>query len=164
MFLRNFRTHLQKKRCHNTDYSGTHIFVPVRLPPQYFLKQQAGFRAVCISIMPLGAFCIFLFSTTSIRSRSVSQLSSVSTASDYRLDKRDSIPDNGKGSSSLCVQTTSKAHPASHPKGTGGPFPGSKAWPGRDTDNSHLSTVGFILLSPLTPEWPNVIALLCHKY
>jgi hypothetical protein len=42
-------------------------------------------------------------------------------------------------SSSLCVQTGSGAHPASCPMGTGGPFPGRKARPGRDADNSpHL--------------------------
>jgi hypothetical protein len=39
-------------------------------------------------------------------------------------------------SSSLCVQTGSEAHPASCPMGTGGPFPGGKARPGRDADNS----------------------------
>jgi hypothetical protein len=33
-------------------------------------------------------------------------------------------------SSSLCVQTGSGAHPAFYPMGTGGPFPGGKAWPG----------------------------------
>jgi hypothetical protein len=36
----------------------------------------------------------------------------------------------------LCVQTGSGAHPASCPMGTGGPFPGGKARPGRDTDHS----------------------------
>jgi hypothetical protein len=39
-------------------------------------------------------------------------------------------------SSSLCVQTGSGAHPASCPMGTGGPFPGVKAQPGRDADHS----------------------------
>jgi hypothetical protein len=37
---------------------------------------------------------------------------------------------------SPCVQTGSGAHPASYPMGTGGPFPGSKARPGRDANNS----------------------------
>jgi hypothetical protein len=42
-------------------------------------------------------------------------------------------------SSSLCVQTGSGAHPASYTMGTGGPFPGGKALPGRDADHSpHL--------------------------
>jgi hypothetical protein len=40
-------------------------------------------------------------------------------------------------SSSLCVQTGSGAHPASCTMGTGGPFPGPKARPGRDPDHSH---------------------------
>jgi hypothetical protein len=42
-------------------------------------------------------------------------------------------------SSSLCVQTCSGAHPASCTMGTGGPFLGGKARPGRDADDSlHL--------------------------
>jgi hypothetical protein len=43
-------------------------------------------------------------------------------------------------SSDLCVQTSSEAHPASCTMGTGGPFPGSKARPGRDADHSHPSS------------------------
>jgi hypothetical protein len=39
-------------------------------------------------------------------------------------------------SSSLCVQTVSRVHPVSCTTGTGGPFPGSKARPGRDADHS----------------------------
>jgi hypothetical protein len=37
--------------------------------------------------------------------------------------------------SNLCVQTGSGAHPASCTLGTGGPFPGAKAWLGRDADH-----------------------------
>jgi hypothetical protein len=43
-------------------------------------------------------------------------------------------------SSDLCVQTSSEAHPASHPMGTGGPFPGGKAWPERDAYHSPPSS------------------------
>jgi hypothetical protein len=43
-------------------------------------------------------------------------------------------------SSILCVQTDSGAHPASCTMGTGGPFPGSKARPGRDADHSPPSS------------------------
>jgi hypothetical protein len=43
-------------------------------------------------------------------------------------------------SSSLCVQTGSGAHPASCPMGTGGPFPGAKARPGRGADHSPPSS------------------------
>jgi hypothetical protein len=46
----------------------------------------------------------------------------------------------GNFSSSLCVQTGSGAHPASCLMGTGGPFPGGKARPGRDADNSPPSS------------------------
>jgi hypothetical protein len=57
--------------------------------------------------------------------------SSGSIVSDYGLD------DGAKDFSSiLCVQTGSGAHPASSPMGTGGPFPGGKARPGRDADHS----------------------------
>jgi hypothetical protein len=42
-------------------------------------------------------------------------------------------------SSSPCVQTGSGAHPASYPMGTGGPFPGSKARPGRGVTLTSMS-------------------------
>jgi hypothetical protein len=43
-------------------------------------------------------------------------------------------------SCSLCVQTGSGAHPASYTMGAGGPFPESKARPGRDADHSPPSS------------------------
>jgi hypothetical protein len=63
--------------------------------------------------------------------------------SDYGLDNRvievRSLTGAEDFSSSPCVQTGSEAHPASYPLGTGGPFPGGKAQPGRDADHSpHL--------------------------
>jgi hypothetical protein len=69
--------------------------------------------------------------------------SSVSIVSDYGLDDRAigvRSPAGAKDfSSSLSVQTGSGAHPASSPMGTGVPFPGCKARPGRDADHSpHL--------------------------
>jgi hypothetical protein len=64
--------------------------------------------------------------------------------SDYGLDDRAIGVRSSAGaknfSSSLCVQTGSGAHPASSPMGTGGPFPGSKARPGRDADHSPTSS------------------------
>jgi hypothetical protein len=64
--------------------------------------------------------------------------------SDYRLDDRTigvRSPAGAKNfSSSLCVQTDSEAHPASCAMGTGGPFPGAKAQPGRDADHSPPSS------------------------
>jgi hypothetical protein len=60
--------------------------------------------------------------------------------SDYGLDDRAigvRSPTGAKDFSSiLCVQTGSGAHPDSCPVGTGGPFPGGKARPGRDSDHS----------------------------
>jgi hypothetical protein len=64
--------------------------------------------------------------------------------SDYGLDDRVigvRFPAGAKDfSSNLCVQTGSGAHPASCPMGTGGPFHGGKARPGRDADHSPLSS------------------------
>jgi hypothetical protein len=45
-------------------------------------------------------------------------------------------------SSSLCVQTSSEANPASCTMGTGCPFPGGKARPGRDADHSPQYSAG----------------------
>jgi hypothetical protein len=62
-------------------------------------------------------------------------------------------------SSSPCIQTGSEAHPASYPVGTGGPFPGGKARPGRDADHSPPSSAEvkneyeLYLLSPHAPPW-----------
>jgi hypothetical protein len=62
-------------------------------------------------------------------------------------------------SSSLCIQTSSGAHPASYPMGTGGSFPGGKARPRRDADHSPPSSTEvkneqeLYLLSPQAPSW-----------
>jgi hypothetical protein len=73
-----------------------------------------------------------------------SRVSSGSIVSDYRLDDRAigvRTPAGAKDFSfSLCVQTGSEAHPASCTMGTGGPFPGGKAQPGRDADHSPPSS------------------------
>jgi hypothetical protein len=70
--------------------------------------------------------------------------SSVSILSGYGLDERAievRSPAVAKdSSSSLCVQTGSGAHPASCTVGTGAPFPGGKARPGRDADHSPPSS------------------------
>jgi hypothetical protein len=74
----------------------------------------------------------------------MSRVSSGSIASDYGLDDRAigvRSPAGAKDFSySLCVQTGSEAHPASCTMGTGGPFSGAKARPGRDADHSHPSS------------------------
>jgi hypothetical protein len=72
-----------------------------------------------------------------------SRVSSGSIVFDYRLDDRAigvrSLAGAKDFSFVLCVQTGSGAHPASYPLGTGGPFSGVKARPGRDADHSpHL--------------------------
>jgi hypothetical protein len=70
--------------------------------------------------------------------------SSVSIVSDYGLDDRAIEVRSPTGaedfSSSPCVQTGSEAHSASYPMGTGDPFLGGKARPGRDADHSPPSS------------------------
>jgi hypothetical protein len=64
--------------------------------------------------------------------------------SDYGLDDRAigvRSPAGAKDFSCiLCVQTDFGAHPASCTIGTGGPFSGGKARPGRDADRSPPSS------------------------
>jgi hypothetical protein len=64
--------------------------------------------------------------------------------SDYGLDDRAIGVRSPAGAkdffSILCVQTGSEAHPASCTMGTGVPFPGGKAGPGRDADHSPPSS------------------------
>jgi hypothetical protein len=64
--------------------------------------------------------------------------------SDYWLDDRAievRSPAWTKDFSSIrCVQTGSGVHPASCPMGTGDPFSGGKARPGRDADRSPPSS------------------------
>jgi hypothetical protein len=73
-----------------------------------------------------------------------SRISSGSIVSHYGLDDRAIGVQSPAGaedfSSSLCVQTGSESHPASCPMGTGGPFPGGKARPGRNADHSPPSS------------------------
>jgi hypothetical protein len=80
--------------------------------------------------------------TTTTTSRS--RVSSGSIVSDYRLDDRAigvRSPAGAKDfSSSVSVQTCSAAHPATCTMGTGDPFPGGKARPGRDADQSPPSS------------------------
>jgi hypothetical protein len=89
--------------------------------------------------------------------------SSVSIVSDYGLDDRAIgvrfLAEAKDFSSMLCVQTGPGAHPASCTMGTGGPFPGAKARPGRDADHSPPSSAEVVneqelyLLSPQAPPW-----------
>jgi hypothetical protein len=64
--------------------------------------------------------------------------------SDYGLDDRAIGVRSPAGaedfSSILSVHTGSGVHPASSTMGTGGPFPGGKARPGRDADHSPPSS------------------------
>jgi hypothetical protein len=59
---------------------------------------------------------------------------------DYRAIEVRSPAEAKDFSSNLCVQTGSGAHPASCTMGTGDPFPGGKARPGRDADHSSPSS------------------------
>jgi hypothetical protein len=78
-----------------------------------------------------------------------SRVSSGSIVSDYGLDCQAIGVQSPAGAkdfpSSLCVQTGSRAHPASCTMGIGGPFPGGKARPGRDADHSPLSSAEVVI-------------------
>jgi hypothetical protein len=85
--------------------------------------------------------------------------------SDYGLDDRAIGVRSPDSSSNLCVQNGSEAHPASCTMGTGGPFPGGKARPGRDADHSPTPSAEVVnekelyLLSLQAPPW-RVVGLL----
>jgi hypothetical protein len=69
-------------------------------------------------------------------------VSRVAIVSGYGLDDRAidvRSPAEAKGFF-VCVQTGSRAHPASCTMGTGGLFPGAKVPPGRDADHSPPSS------------------------
>jgi hypothetical protein len=74
----------------------------------------------------------------------MSRVSSGNIVCDYGLDDRAigvRSPAAAKDFfSSLFIQTGSGAHPDSCTMGTGGPFPGAKARPGRDADYSPPSS------------------------
>jgi hypothetical protein len=93
--------------------------------------------------------------------------------SDYRLEDQAIGVRSTVGakdfSSSLCVQTSSEAHPASCPKGTGGPFSGGKVQLGNDADHSPplsaevMNVLELYFLSPQAPPWC-VVGLLENIY
>jgi hypothetical protein len=84
---------------------------------------------------------------------------SVSIVSEYGLDDRAigvrSSAEAADFSSSLCVQISSGAHPASYT--IGDPFPGDKGRPERDTDPLHHLLPRSIISSysplPQAPQW-----------
>jgi hypothetical protein len=68
----------------------------------------------------------------------MSRGSSGGIVSDYGLDNRAIEVRSPTGQRIFLL--ASWAHPASYPMGTGGPFPGGKARPGRDADHSPPSS------------------------
>jgi hypothetical protein len=109
----------------------------------HLLKKSFMQLAICITeeTAYIHFICILLVLILS-SDNTGSRDSSVSIVSGYGLDDRGSIPGGGKEdfSSSFCVQTGSRAHPASWPMGTGGLFLGGKAWQGRDAGHSPPSS------------------------
>jgi hypothetical protein len=101
-------------------------------------KWGANYKSLVTSA--LYHFCILHVSVND----SMSRVSSGSIVSDYGLDDRAIGVRSPLGTKDfsciLCVQTDSGAHPASCPMSTGGPFPGGKARPGRDADQSSSSS------------------------
>jgi hypothetical protein len=96
--------------------------------------------------------------------------SSVSIVSGYGLDDQvievRSLAEPKNFSSTLCVQTSSGAHPASCPLGNRGPSPGGKTRPGHDADRSPPSSAEVVneyelyLVSPQAP--PRCVAGLLY--
>jgi hypothetical protein len=85
-------------------------------------------------------FLVLCVYTECARSRG----SSVSIVPDYGMDDwaimvRSPV-EAEDFSSGVCVETNCRAHPASYPMGTGGPFPGGKERTGRDADHSPPSS------------------------
>jgi hypothetical protein len=106
------------------------------IPSGISRKVLYAFRFPCVCCVPL-SFDSSLYNCREPGS-SVSILSSYGL--DYRAIKIRSPAEAKDYSYSLCVQTGSGAHPASCPVGTGGPFPGAKARPGRDAVHSPPSS------------------------
>jgi hypothetical protein len=66
-------------------------------------------------------------------------LKSVQCLTDWTTGVRSQV-ETKDFSCSFCVQTSSEAHPASRPMGTGDPFRRAKARPGRNADHSPPSS------------------------
>jgi hypothetical protein len=78
----------------------------------------------------------------------------------YKVSRKYSAAEAKDFSCNLCVQTSSGAHSASHPMGTRAPFPGGKARPVCDADQSpHLVPLSLINRSytPLPPPPPQCL-------
>jgi hypothetical protein len=95
-----------------------------------------------------------------------SRVSSGSIVSDCGLDDRAIGVRSPAGaedfSSSLCVQTGSEAQPASCTMGTGGPFAGGKARPGRDADHSPPSSDEVVKWVGAIPPLPPSASMTCR--
>jgi hypothetical protein len=87
---------------------------------------------------------VFFMALLNMRCLKILSSSSVSIVPDYGLYNRAigvrSPAEEKDFSSSLCVQTSSGAHPASCPIDTEGPFPGGEARPRHDADHSPPSS------------------------
>jgi hypothetical protein len=117
-----------------------HTLILLTFAKKYFWKK---YNWICfLVIIELYPYVIMGYVGCSVFHRS--RVSSGSIVFDYGLDDPTIGVRSPAGaedfSSSLCVQTGSGAHPASCTMGTGGPFPGGKARPGRDADHSPPSS------------------------
>jgi hypothetical protein len=98
---------------------------------------SSGFGLCSMVTMATKLFALGLCREVSREAQSGPCLATSWTTGRSRFDTRQRRKDF---SSSLCVQTGSGAHPASCTMGTGGPFLGAKARPGRDADHSPPSS------------------------
>jgi hypothetical protein len=93
---------------------------------------------VCVCVV---CICVYIYIYIYIYKATVAQ-AVVCLTTDWTTGVR-SPTEAEDFSYSLYAQTGSGAHPASSPMGTGGPFPGGKARPGRDADHSPPSNAQF---------------------
>jgi hypothetical protein len=118
--------------------------------PQYQLKLEVSFRWALILLFTT---CL-IFGGSSVRILVVSDYGLVDRATEVRSPAKEK-----DFSSSVCIQTSSGAHPAFCPMGTRGPFPRGKVWPGRDADHSpqlvprSWMTRSYTSSPPPAPKW-----------
>jgi hypothetical protein len=95
-------------------------------------------------LLKSSGWSVIVSNTNMIFTDAGSRSSSITTVSDYGLEDLAigfRFPAEAKDfTSNLRVHTSSGAHQASCSVGSGGPFPGAKARPGRDADHSPPSS------------------------
>jgi hypothetical protein len=124
-----------------------------------YLYMCRGYESLELCLHSAKRLCLnhgYIFLQQQILFLSCCKLGKLSIVSDYKLNDRVSIPGRGERIFPVsCVQTGSGAH-LSCTVGTGGPFSGAKARPGRDADHSPPSGRA---MAQADSRWPLTFAL-----